>query len=95
MGNVFSGFARFKLPGYDPTPIDSKKSLDIVQKSFINEEGYFALIVENKSKNEALGATFTFKSDRMQNSALLTPTPTPYVYKVIVGAGQIQTIVGR
>ena len=69
--------------------------MDIVSKSLISNEGYFAIIIENKSKTQKLEATYTFKEDRVQNGALLTPTQNPMVFSLVVNPGEIKTIVGR
>ena len=59
--SIFSGYALYHHPDYTPKPFDEKKSMDIVSKSMINNEGYFAIIIENKSKTQKLEATYTFK----------------------------------
>jgi len=59
------------------------------------DQGYFYVIMENKSADKTLNITVTFTD--IDNIVLLTPTvdATGKVYTCNVGPGQIEAIVGR
>ena len=77
---LFKGFVRFKPPQYQPKVIALKDQKDFMIQGNITEEGYFHIILENRSKKFVLNVTISFKQERIKNGIFLTPTPTPYVY---------------
>ena len=84
LGQLFTGFVRLKLPQYQPKVITLKEIKDFMIQGNITEEGYFHIIVENRSKNMVLNVTITFKQDRIKNGIFLTPSDTPYVYPLVI-----------
>ena len=93
---LFKGFVRFKNPRYQPKVIAVKDIKDFMIMGNISDEGYFHIIVENRSKNLVLNVTINFKQERIKNGIFLTPTPTPFVYPLVLPPNSgPQVIIGR
>ncbi len=84
LSQIYKGFVRYKLPQYQPKVIALKDHKDFMIQGNITEEGYFHIIVENRSKNMVLNLTINFKQDRIKNGIFLTPSATPYVYPLVL-----------